>query len=44
MWLYRKLLLSNWEWLQRATSFQDDGVYLCYKVFGITVAKSRKWR
>lgn len=44
MWLYRKLLMSNWEWLQRATSYQDDGVYLRYKIFGITVAKHRKQR
>lgn len=42
MWLYRKLLLSNWEWLQRMTNFQDDGVYIRYKVLGITVAKRRK--
>lgn len=39
MWLYRKILLSKWEWLQRAVTIQNDGFYTRYKVFGITVAK-----
>lgn len=39
MWLYRKLLISNWGWLQRADTIKDDGFYIRYKVFGITVAK-----
>lgn len=24
MWLYRKLLMSNWDWLRNATSVQSD--------------------
>lgn len=39
MWLYRKILMSDWEWLQRATTIENDGFYIWYKVFGITVAK-----
>lgn len=39
MWLYRKILMSNWEWLQKAATIQDDGFYIRYKVFGITVCK-----
>ncbi len=40
MWLYRKLLLSNWAWLRNATSVDSDCAYIRYKVFGITVAKA----
>lgn len=36
---YRKILMSDWEWLQRATTIENDGFYIRYKVFGITVAK-----
>ena len=25
MWLYRKILMSDWEWLQRATTIENDG-------------------
>lgn len=39
MWLYRKILLSKWEWLQRAATIQNDRFYIRYKVFGITVHK-----
>lgn len=39
MWLYRKFLMSNLEWLQRVTNIRDDGFYIRYKVFGITVYK-----
>lgn len=39
MWLYRKIFMSNWEWLHKATTIQDDGFYIRYKVFGITVYK-----
>lgn len=39
MWLYRKILLSKWEWLQRAATVQNDGFYVRFKVFGITVHK-----
>lgn len=39
MWLYKKCLMSNWEWLQRAATIQNDGLYIRYKVFGITLAK-----
>lgn len=39
MWLYRKILLSKWEWLQRAVTVQNDGFYVKFKVFGIAVAK-----
>ena len=40
MWLYRKLLMSNWGWLRNATSVQSDCSCIRYKVFGITVAKA----
>lgn len=39
MWLYRKILLSKWEWLQRAATIHYDRFYTHYKVFGITVHK-----
>ena len=39
MWLYKKCLMSNWEWLQRAATIQNDGFYIRYKVVGITLAK-----
>lgn len=39
MWLYRKFLMSDYEWLQRAATIKDNGFYIRYKVFGITVAK-----
>lgn len=39
MWLYRKCLMSNWEQLQRAATIQNDGFYIRYRVFGITLAK-----
>ena len=39
MWLYKKCLMSNCEWLQRAATIQNDGFYIRYKVFGITLAK-----
>ena len=39
MWLYRKVLMSKWKWLQRAATIQNDGFYTRYKIFGITVAK-----
>lgn len=39
MWLYKKCLMSNWEWLQRAATIQNGGFYIRYKVFGITLAK-----
>lgn len=42
MWLYLKVLLSKWDWLQRAASVQSDEFYIRYKVFGITVAKHEK--
>lgn len=28
MWLYRKILMSDWEWLQRATTIENDGFYI----------------
>lgn len=39
MWLYRKLLMSDWAWLQNATSIERDSCNIRYKVFGITVSK-----
>lgn len=44
MWLYQKLLMSNWAWLRNATSVQMDNCYIQYKVCGITVAKSERRR
>lgn len=40
MWLYRKLLMSDWSWLRNATSIQMDSCFIRYKVFGITVSKT----
>lgn len=42
MWLYRKILLSKWKWLQQVATIQEDGVYIQYKVFGVTVAKHKR--
>lgn len=33
--------MSNWSWLQNATSVQMDSCYIRYKVFGITVSKTQ---
>jgi len=40
MWLYRKLIISNWVWLQNLTSVQVDSCYIRYKILGITVSKT----
>lgn len=40
MWLYQKLVMSNWEWLQNLTSVQVDSCYIRYKILGITVSKA----
>lgn len=40
MWLYRKLLMSDWAWLRNVTSVQMDSCYIRYKVFGVTVSKT----
>lgn len=41
MWLYRKMLMSDWAWLRNATSIQMDSYCIRYKVFGITVSKTK---
>lgn len=41
MWLYRKMLMSDWSLLRNATSIQMDSFYIRYKVFGITVSKTK---
>lgn len=41
MWLYRKLLMSDWAWLRNITSIQMDSCFIRYKVFGITVSKTK---
>lgn len=40
MWLYKKLLMSDWSWLQNLTSVRSDSCYIRYKVLGITVSKA----
>ena len=41
MWLYKKLLMSDWSWLQNLTSVRSDSCYIRYKVLGITVSKTK---
>ena len=31
LWLYRKLLMSDWAWLRNATSIQMDSCYIRYR-------------